>query len=333
MARKVLITVNPIYQQAVERLSERLREAGLHVHYLGKPDEKLDADELLRLLRGVEIYVVGNARVPRRVIEQARRLALISKYGVGVDNIDLAAASERGILVTNAPGANAISVAEMTIGLMISLSRRLREIQESFRQGGWRLTAGRDLYGRTLGILGLGNIGKQVAIRARACGMSLLANDIVRYPDFCRQYDVEPVSLGRLLSESDVLTLHVPLTPLTRHIIGAKQLERMRHGSILIHTARGGIVDEAALHRALETRHLAAAAIDVFEEEPLGPSPLRSLDNVILTPHIAGITDEAAQRIADRTFSNITAYLARRVPVDALIAKAKGKLQKAKGKN
>ncbi len=310
MPRKVLITVNPIYRQAVERLSGRLREAGLHVHYLGKPDEKLGADELLELLQEVEIYVVGNARVPRRVIEQAPRLALICKYGVGVDNIDLAAAADRGMLVTNAPGANAISVAEMTMGLMIALSRRLREIEDSFRQGGWRLTAGRDLYGRTLGILGLGNIGKQVAIRARAFGMRLLANDIVAYPDFCRQFDVAPVSLDRLLGESDVLTLHVPLTPLTRHIIGAAQLERMRRGSMLIHTARGGIVDEAALHRALETRHLAAAAIDVFEEEPLGSSPLRSLDNVILTPHIAGITDEAAQRIADRTFSSVAAYLA-----------------------
>src|SRR5712692_5774124 len=325
MARKVLITVNPIYRQAVERLSERLREAGLEVHYLGKPDEKLGADELLRLLRGVEIYVVGNARVPRRVIEQAPKLALISKYGVGVDNIDLAAAAERGILVRNAPGANAISVAEMTMGLMISLSRRLKEIEDSLRQGGWRLAAGSDLYGRTLGILGLGDIGKQVAIRARAFGMRLLANDIVKYPEFCRQYGVKQVSFDRLLSESDVLTLHVPLTPLTRHIIGAAQLARMRRGSILIHTARGGVVDEAALHRALETRHLAAAAIDVFEEEPLGSSPLRSLDNVILTPHIAGITHDSAERIAARTLSNIEAYLAgepRR--------KAKGKLQKAK---
>ncbi|HYM09811.1 MAG TPA: phosphoglycerate dehydrogenase, partial [Bryobacterales bacterium] len=260
--------------------------------------------------------VVGNATVPRRVIEGSPALALIAKYGVGVDNIDLAAATERGVLVTNAPGGNAVSVAEMTMGLLIVLARRLKEIERSLRDGGWRVTAGDELYGRTLGIVGLGNIGKQVATRARAFGMRVLANDIVDYPDFCRQFEIEPVSLDGLLAESDLVTLHVPLTPQTRHMIGGAQLARMRRGAILVHTARGGVVDEAALYRALVERHLSAAAVDVFEREPLGESPLRPLENVVLTPHIAGITHQASERIAQRTFDNVQAYAARRAPPD-----------------
>lgn len=318
MARKILITASPVYRQAVERLASRLEEIGFETHYLGRPDERLDVGEMLDLLREVEIYVVGNAQVPRRVIEGSPALALIAKYGVGVDNIDLAAATERGVLVTNAPGGNAVSVAEMTMGLLIVLARRLKQIERSLRDGGWRVTAGDELHGRTLGIVGLGNIGKHVATRARAFGMRVLANDIVEYPDFCRQFDVEPVSLDRLLADSDLVTLHVPLTPLTRHMIGEAQLARMRSGAILIHTARGGVVDEAALYHALVERHLGGAAVDVFEQEPLGESPLRSLENVVLTSHIAGITFQASERIAQRTFDNVQAYAAHRPPPDLI---------------
>ena len=316
MPRKILLTVSPIYRRAVEGLCDRLRHAGFDPCYLGQPDETLSPEELSQLLRGAEVYVVGNARVPRRVIEDCPTLRLICKYGAGVDNIDLTAAAGRGVQVTNAPGANAVSVAEMTIGLMIYLSRRLKEIERSLREGKWRLQAGSELYGRTLGIIGLGNIGKHVAARARAFGMRVLANDIVDYPEFCRQYEVEPVDLEQLLATADVVTLHVPLTPLTRHMIGEAQLARMRAGSILIHTARGGVVEEAALYRALAEGHLVAAAVDVFEQEPLGESPLRSLDNVILTSHIAGITHEASERIASRTLDNVLAYLAGRTPPD-----------------
>ncbi|MBI3695527.1 MAG: hypothetical protein HY238_11905 [Acidobacteria bacterium] len=254
MSRRVLITVSPIYRVAVERLAGSLREAGCEVHYLNRPDETLAAEELLGLLDGVDVYVVGNAKVPRQVIEQSPRLRLIAKYGVGVDNIDLAAAAERGVQVTNAPGANAISVAEMTIGLLLALSREFKGLESSLREGGWRLIPGHELYGRTLGIVGLGNIGKQVAVRARAFGMPVLSNDIVKYSEFCRQYEVKPVALEELLEESDLVTLHVPLTPLTRHMIAEAQLARMRRGAILIHTARGGVVDEVALYRSLADR-------------------------------------------------------------------------------
>jgi D-3-phosphoglycerate dehydrogenase len=318
MPKKVLITVSPIYRLAVDRVRARLQEAGCEVHYLGRPDEQLQAAELLELLREVEIYLVGNARVPRPVIEGSPSLALICKFGVGVDNIDLAAAAERGVLVTNAPGCNAISVAEMTIGLIIALWRRLKETERSLRDGQWRAIPGDELYGRVLGIVGLGNIGKEVARRARAFGMRVLSHDIVDYADFCRQFEVEATSFEAVLSQSDVLSLHVPLTPLTRHMIGEAQLRRMKHGAILIHTARGGVADEAALCRALAGQHLAGAALDVFETEPLGPSRLRSLDNVILTPHVAGITYQAADRIGERTVANVLAYLAGSRPPDLL---------------
>jgi phosphoglycerate dehydrogenase-like enzyme len=200
----------------------------------------------------------------------------------------------------------------MTIGLMLALMRRFQHLDRGVREDQWRTTPGQELCGATLGIVGLGNIGKQVAIRARAFGMRVLSNDIVEYAAFCQEHQVEPVALEVLLAQSEAVTLHVPLTPLTRHMIGEAQLRGMKAGSVLIHTARGGVVDEAALHCILRGGHLAGAAVDVFEQEPLGPSPLRALDNVILTPHVAGITYQAAQRIAGRTLENVLAFVAGR---------------------
>jgi D-3-phosphoglycerate dehydrogenase len=313
---KILITVSPIYREAVQRCIARLEGRGLQVHWLGQPDEQLGEEELVGLLAGVEIYVVGNAKVQRRVMEASSQLRMIAKYGVGVDNIDLAAARERGILVTNAPGANAISVAEMTLGMLLSLTRRLKETERTVREGGWRVTVGHEIYGKTLGIIGLGNIGKQVAIRARGFGMRVISNDIVEYAEFCREHRVEAMGLEALLGQSDVVTLHVPLTDLTRHLIDEERLGRMKRGALLLHTARGGVVDEQALYRALEGGQLAGAAVDVFEREPLGESPLRGLGQVILTPHVAGITYEAAERIGGRTLENLEAYLGGQRPPD-----------------
>ncbi len=325
MPRKILMTVSPIYREAVETCRIRLEEMGLEVQWLGRPDEQLQAEELAELLQGVEIYVVGNAQAPRRVIEAAGTLRLIAKFGVGVDNIDLAAAAERGVLVTNAPGANAISVAEMTLALLLSLTRRLRETERTVREGGWRVTVGRELFGRTLGIIGLGNTGKQVAVRARAFGMRVISNDIVEYPEFCAQHDVTPVSLDELLEQADVVTLHVPLTPLTRHMIGRPQLARMKPASVLLHTARGGVADEEALAEALAAGKLAGAGVDVFEREPLScENPLRACPNVILTPHVAGITYEAAERVAQYTMANLEAYLAGRTPPNLVASAPKG---------
>jgi D-3-phosphoglycerate dehydrogenase len=324
MPRRILMTVSPIYREAVEWCMTRLQEQGHAVQWLGRADEQLGASELSGLLQDIEVYIVGNARIPRRVIEGAPALRLIAKFGVGVDNIDLSAAGECGVLVTNAPGANAISVAEMTMALLLSLSRRLREAERTVREGGWRVTVGHELHGKTLGIIGLGNIGKQVAVRAIPFGMRVIANDIVAYPEFCRRHGVAPVVLDELLAVSDVVTLHVPLTPLTRHMISGPQLDRMKPGALLLHTARGGVVDEAALCRALASGRLAGAGVDVFEREPLEASPLRSLDSVILTPHVAGITYEAAACIARRTLANVEAYFAGGTPPD-LLAPAAGR--------
>ena len=316
MKRKALLSVSPLYRKSADLLTAGLEQAGLEVHYLNRPDEKLAAEELIALLQGVEIYAVSNARIPRAVIEGSPDLALIAKHGVGVDNVDVAAASECGVLVTNAPGANAVSVAEMTFATLLCLARQLREIERAVHQGVWRSIMGRELFGRTLGIIGLGNIGKQVAVRARAFGMRVLAYDIVEYPDFCRDHEVEPVSLDQLLEQSDAVTIHVPLTPQTRHIIGQAQFARMRPGALLIHTARGGVVNEDALYDALASKHLAGAAIDVFECEPLGASRLKTLDNILLTSHIAGLTDEAVERVGRRVLENVLAYHAGLTPPD-----------------
>jgi D-3-phosphoglycerate dehydrogenase len=315
---KILITVSPIYREAVQKCIAHLEGKGIQVHWLGQPDEQLGEDELVGLLEGAEIYVVGNAKVRRRVMETSPQLRMIAKYGVGVDNIDLAAARERGILVTNAPGANAISVAEMTLGMLLSLTRKLKESERTVREGGWRVTVGHEIYNKTLGIIGLGNIGKQVAIRARGFGMRVISNDIVEYAEFCREHKVEAMGLEELLEQSDVVTLHVPLTDLTRRMIDERRLRRMKSGALLLQTARGGVVDEQALCQALVRGRLAGAAVDVFEQEPLGESPLRGLEQVILTPHVAGITYEAAERIARRTLDNLEAYLAGQGPPNLL---------------
>jgi len=316
MKRKALLTVSPLYSRSVDLLKPGLEQAGYDVHFLNRHDEKLEPKELIELLRGAEIYVVSNARIPREVIEGSPDLALIAKHGVGVDNIDLAAATECGVLVTNAPGANAISVAEMVFASMLCLARQIREIERGVHEGVWRAVMGRELHGRTLGIIGLGNIGKRVALRARAFGMRVFAYDVLDYSEFCQEHEVEAVSLDKLIAESDVVTIHVPLTPVTRHMIGAPQLARMRSGSILVHTARGGVVDEDALYEALASRHLSGAAIDVFECEPLGASRLKSLDNILLTSHIAGLTEEAVERVGRQTLDNVLAYHAGRTPRD-----------------
>ncbi|HZT79299.1 MAG TPA: phosphoglycerate dehydrogenase [Gemmataceae bacterium] len=266
-----------------------LRQAGFEPIYPPRAGQLTEA-ELLQLLPGVSATIAGSEPYTRRVIESNPALRVIARAGVGFDAVDLKAATDHGIAVTTTPGTNHGSVAEHTFGLMLALARRIASDHCAVKAGGWPRQPTLPLRGRTLGIAGLGRIGKAVATRALAFEMRVLAYEPFPDRDFVRQHGIELVPLDRLLAESDYVSLHVPLTPESRHLINKRTLALMRPTAFLINTARGGLVCEADLLEALRAGRLAGAGLDVLEKEPPeGVNPLTQLDNVVVTPHSAGV--------------------------------------------
>jgi D-3-phosphoglycerate dehydrogenase / 2-oxoglutarate reductase len=258
------------------------------------------------------VIVRGRSRVSAEVIATGRpRLKVIGRAGVGVDNIDLEAARRADVIVVHAPLAATLSVAEHTLALMFALARRIPAADASLRRGEWRKAdfEGRELFDKTLGLIGVGRIGRAVAQRASALGMRLLAYDPLVAKEAVRQAGAQPVDLARLLEESDYISLHLPLDDSTRRLLGRAELARLKPGARLISTSRGGIVDEAALLEALDSGHLAGAALDVFEKEPPGSSPLVRHPAVIVTPHIAAQTAEAQARASADIVAEVLAAL------------------------
>ena len=268
----------------------------------------------------VDGIVVRTSPLPRALIARAPRLKVIGKHGVGVDNIDVAAAAEAGVVVFNTPGANAVAVAEGAVALMLAVLKRIRAghalVAEGrfAERGPWR--AG-DLAGRTLGLVGGGRIAAETArICGRGFSMPVLVYDPYVSAEQAAAIGAEKVErLDDLLARADVVSIHVPLTPETRGLIGRERLARMRPGAVLVNTARGGIVDEAALADALAAGRLGGAGIDVFEEEPPPPDhPLLRLPNVVLSPHVAGITEDSARRMSVGAAQGVVDLLAGRKP-------------------
>lgn len=274
-----------------------------------------EAEILAARCAGVEgLLCMLSDRVDRALLAMCPQLRVISSFSVGVDHIDLDAARQRGIPVGHTPGVLTESTADLAFALLLAASRRLGEAERFVRDGEWTperrwepdMLLGRDLHGGTLGVIGLGAIGLAVARRAAGFGMTVLGWN--RSPRLAS--GVTPVSLDRLLTESDFVSVHVALTPETRGMIGARALRRMKPGAVLVNTARGGIVDEPALAEALASGRLAAAGLDVFDEEPLGPdSPLRGLANVVLLPHIGSATVATRQAMAELAVDNLLAGL------------------------
>jgi D-3-phosphoglycerate dehydrogenase len=260
---------------------------------------RLQAEALRDVLREYDGIVLGTDRVTREVLNGDLRVRIIARHGVGVDNIDLQAATEKRIVVTYTPSANAESVAEYTVGLMLALSRRIVGAHMLMRSGGWaRLELiGFDLKGKTLGIIGLGSIGGRVAEISKAFGIRVLAFDPYVDKSKAASLGVELTSLEAVLKESDFVSIHASLTSETRGLMGERELRLMKPTAFLINTARGAIVDEDALVKALKEKWIAGAALDVYSEEPLPKEhPLREMENVILTPHIASYSYEAVKR-------------------------------------
>jgi len=262
----------------------------------------LSEAELLPLVADIDAWVVrGATKVTRRLIESAPRLRWVARAGAGIDNIDAVAAKERGVGVLNVPGANAVAVAELVFGLLLSLFRRIPDAHESVRRGEWEKTRfqGRELRGKTMGIVGLGRIGRAVARRAGGFEMTCVGHDPLVSDDQIRSAGAEPLSFADLLSRSEILTLHVPLSPETRGLIGAPELERLPRGAVLVNAARGGLVDEAALLAALTRGELGGAVLDVFDREPPGDSPLLKRPDVVATPHLGAATVEAQEAVGE----------------------------------
>ena len=302
---KVLVAA-PIHPKAIERL----KEEGFEVVYKEYPSE----EELVNLIRDVDAIIVrSKPLVTRRVIEAAEKLKVIGRAGVGIDNIDVEAAKEKGIQILNVPEAPTRSVAELAIGLMLAVARKIAYADRKMREGHWakKEAMGIELYGKTLGVIGMGRIGREVARIAKyGFNMKILYYDVSRVPEIEKELDAKYVDLDTLLSNSDIITIHVPLVKETYHMINEEKLRKVKKGAILINTARGAVVDTNALVKALKEGWIAGAGLDVFEEEPLPPDhPLTKLDNVVLTPHIGASTIEAQERAGIKIVEKIISAL------------------------
>jgi D-3-phosphoglycerate dehydrogenase len=297
-----IIVADPISERGIDLL----RATGWEV--LRPAKETLDAE-----LPTADALVVRSAtRVTAAVLERAPKLRVVGRAGVGVDNVDLDAATRRGVLVMNTPGGNAPSVAEHTLALLLSLARKIPALDSAMHAGRWEKSKGQgtELRGKTLGLLGLGRVGAEVARRARALEMRVLACDPFLTEEAAREASVVLVPLDQLLAESDFLSLHTALVPETERIINAANLAKTKRGAYLVNTARGELVDEAALADALRSGRLAGAGLDVFAVEPPKNSPLLGLSNLIATPHVAGSTAEAQEEVGTLIAQQVRDFLA-----------------------
>lgn len=280
---------------------------------LGRP---YTSEELRTLITDVDGLIAGLDLIDRSVFNHANKLRVISRYGVGCDNVELEIAKERGIVITNTPGANAVSVAELTIGLFLSLARMIPSAVYATKAGEWPRLSGVTLKGKVIGLLGFGSIGKQVAQRLVGFECTILAYDPVPDIEFAEAHGVKFVSREDVVTESDFLSLHLPLLPETHGMIDADVLEQMKQGSFLINTARGELVDEEALQNAIQSGKLHGAALDVFcNQPPTKEHPLLKLPQVIATPHMGSHTDDAMNAMGWLALRDCLAVLQGEEPV------------------
>jgi D-3-phosphoglycerate dehydrogenase/(S)-sulfolactate dehydrogenase len=300
----VAVTPEPLFRFPGSYV-ERLKSAGFEVRYPSRPGLPRES-ETIELLQGASAVIAGGEKYSDAVLDKLPDLRVIARFGVGYDAVDVAAATQRGIPVAITPDVNHDAVAEHTMALLLGVTRSIALRTREIRSGIWARVAPPALRGTVLGIVGLGRIGRSVAVRAAAFGMTLLASDTVRDEAFAKRLGIEWVDLDSLLARSHIVTLHAPLTPETRGMINARTLARMKPGSFLINTARGALVVEEDLRAALESRHLGGAGLDVFEREPAtAENPLVNLDNVVLTPHLGGVDNRSRVEMALQAAENV----------------------------
>ncbi|MCY4197845.1 MAG: phosphoglycerate dehydrogenase [Rhodobacteraceae bacterium] len=305
MQPKVLIS-DKLSQTAVDIFRDR----GIGADF--RPDLGKDPAQLAEVIHDYDGLAVRSAtKVTAELLERAGKLRLVGRAGIGVDNVDITSASRRGIIVMNTPFGNAITTAEHTIAMMLSLARRIPQANESTRQGKWEKSrfTGVELAGKTLGVVGCGNIGAGVCRRARGLNMKVLGFDPFLSHEHAQNLQIEKVSYDELISRADFISFHVPLTEKTHHILDQEAIARTKKGVRIINCARGGIVDEAALVAGLQSGQIGGAAIDVFESEPPEGNPLLAIPDVVVTPHLGASTTEAQEKVAEQIAEQMSDYL------------------------
>ena len=309
MKQRVLVTC-PQLQASFDRYRHIFEARGIETE-LPQVSQQLREHELLDMISRFDGVIAGDDEFTARVLEKGARLKTIARWGVGVDNVDLDAAKRLGITVTNTPGVFADEAADVVMGYIILLARRLHQIDRSVRNGEWPKIQGSSLRGKLLGVIGVGSIGRAVACRAAAAGMPVMGCDVATLPpSVAQETGIRMVDLDELLKTADFISLNCNLTASNRHMLGPREFSLMKGGVYLINTARGGLIDETALVQALRNRTVAGAALDVFETEPLpADSPLRRFDNCILGSHNSSNTLEAVMRVNDLAIGNLLACL------------------------
>jgi len=326
MAAQPRALITSWFSEPGDAMDRFLQDHGVET-VLNRWHEGRNEEELISLLRGIDAAIVSVDPFTRRVLASAKSLKVVSRVGIGYDSVDVEAATEFGIPVCNTPAANKRAVAEFAMTLLLASARKLLDNVQEVVAGGWTRHIGRDLAEQRLGIIGLGTIGKEVALRARAFEMQILAHDPVRDETFAARHDITYVALEQLLTASDYVMLTVSLTAATRHLINAERLALMAPHAVLINVARGGVVDTAALCAALERKTIAGAALDVFEDEPLDREhPLRRYPNVLMTPHVAGSSLDSFRTVGLTAAENAVAVLRGERPRCIVNPQALGKL-------
>ena len=272
----------------------------------GKP---LDENALIELLQDCDGYLAGLDHVSDYVLKRCPKLKAISRYGAGYDRVDVKTAKEQGVKVANTPGANAQAVAELSFAMLMSLARKITYLHQETISGKWVRSTGIELFGKTLGVIGLGAIGKKVAACAKGFNMQVLAYDPYIDEDYCKENGILSADFNTVIKNADFISLHLPLTESTWHLINSDVIAAMKPTAIVVNASRGGIVDEAAAYQALVSNRLGGLGLDAFEHEPPEASPLFSLPNVIATPHAGAHTSEATAAMADMAVENLICML------------------------
>ena len=272
-------------------------------------DEPIGEKELITALEHSDGYVVNLEKVTRNILESVPRLRAVSKLGVGVDNIDLEAASDNDIEVSNCPGSNSNAVAELSLCFMLNMARNVHKLNNDLKKKIWAPEVGFELRGKCIGLLGFGNVGKQLARYLKQFEVKVLAYDVFENPEYEKEFGIRYVSLEEIAVHADFISIHLPLLPETRHIVNKEFIEKTKKGVFILNMARGGIADEAALHEAVVSGHIAQVATDVFEHEPPFDSPFLTDDRFLVVPHIGAATKEAILTMLDMAIENIKSVL------------------------
>ena len=309
---KILVTPTSLRSnknsQAVKLLEQFAGEVVFNPY-----DHPLTEEEIIPLLEDVDGYIAGLDYITGDVIRKAPdTLKVISRYGVGYERVDVKAAGEKGITVTNTPGANSESVADMAVGLMLAVARKITFLDSQVKAGKWPRTSGKEIFGKTIGILGLGAIGKAVALRAKGFSMEVLAYDPYFDENFAKEHNIKKCTLEEVISQSDFISLHLPVTESTLNIIDENTIKNMKDGVVIINTSRGGLIDEMAAYDGLKSGKIAGLGLDAFEKEPPESSPLFEFENVIATPHAGAHTADAVDKMALMSVQNAIDVLSGR---------------------